>query len=65
MTDAKRRENFTKHEMDKELKRREELAKVESEEERNALEEKERQRHKRKHAPVHKPLSGKQLREVR
>lgn len=62
--DAKRREDFNKHEMDKELKYRESLEKASTDEERKTLEEKQKKTHEKKHEPLHKPMGGAQLREV-
>ena len=64
LKDAKRREKFNQHEMEKELKYRESLENAKSDEERKQLEEKERKHHEKKHEPLNHPGSEAQLKEV-
>jgi len=67
LVDAKRREKFQKHEMEKELKHREELKNAKTEEERKELEEKEKEKeskHKKQQETMHEPVDDAQLKEV-
>lgn len=62
--DAKRREEFTRYEMEKELKFRELVENASSDEERKILVEKERKHHENIPQNMHDPLNTEQLKEV-
>jgi len=66
LKDAKRRDEFNKHEMEKELAYRDTLEKAANDEEREAIiaRKKRKDERQREHEKLNKPLKKKQLREV-